>query len=199
MSFDANIVSPRAESRWTAEECDQYRAEQAKLDATEKQARQDRYVQARHEYACTAAGTNPKRGITSLTEAKAYIRARTLHMLPKALDTIDAALADEKGKLADRATLALDYIKRANERSSMDAGRLAQVPPADAVELVMTAFANGDCDEAFAKTMLTILGQKVESAKVQSAMEAARKKVEKSNARQPVQQSQPAPSKSKMN
>ncbi|MGX8007924.1 hypothetical protein ACVDG8_002410 [Mesorhizobium sp. ORM8.1] len=192
LKFNANLFAPLTVSPETPNE-------QAKNDAEERQTAQDRYVQARHEYACSEARVDPKSGILNLTQAKAYIRARTLHMLPKALDTLDAALLDDKGKSADKVMLALDYIKRANERSSMDAGKLAKVPPADAVELVMTAFANGDCDEAFAKTMLTILGQKVESAKVQGAMEAARKKAEKASGKGPIPREQPSSDKRKMN
>lgn len=136
------------------------------------------FKKKRHEYFLNAAGA--KHSGMDVATAKKYVRARAASCLQQAFETLEEVLVN--GKTADRLEVANEIIKRsvgpaAVPNSLSDAKGLTDLAPVEAIDTVLTAYANGECDEQFVKTLLGLLGAKVNGLRIEQA--GAKKSAEK--------------------
>ena len=54
--------------------------------------------------------------------------------------------------------------------SITDAEQLTELAPVDAIDVALEAFGRGECDEAFVKTLLGLLGAKVNGLKIEEEL-----------------------------
>lgn len=180
LKFDANSVEPiqvfTAEMRATwwrtvldnLSEAEVFAARVAQRES-EDRARAE-FKKQRHEYFLRAAGA--KHSGMDVATAKKYVRARAASCLQQAFETLEEVMVN--GKIADRLEVAGEIIKRAVgpaavPNSLSDAKGLTELAPVDAIDAVLTAYANGECDEQFVKTLLGLLGAKVNGLKIEQA------------------------------
>lgn len=124
----------------------------------------------RHRYFLNAVGA--KSDALDVATAKRYVRARAAASLGKAFEVFETLLLSDGAKLADRMQVAEELLKRAVGPAQVpnaisDTSKLTDLAPADAIDTVMTAYANGECDDAFVKTLLGLLGAKVNGLKLE--------------------------------
>ena len=180
LRFNANTVEPikvfTAEMReawWRTVLNNMSEAEvfAARAAAREREDRaRAEFKKQRHEYFLHSAGAQHS-GMDVAT-AKKYVRARAASCLQQAFETLEEVLVN--GKTADRLEVANEIIKRsvgpaAVPNSLSDAKGLTNLAPVDAIDAVLAAYANGECDEAFVKTLLGLLGAKVNGLKLEQA------------------------------
>lgn len=154
---------------WQARKLQREHEERAKLEHQKK----------RHEYFLANAGA--KHSGMSVSEAKKYVRARAASCLKQAFEVLEEAL-NGAGKIADKLDVANEMIKRAVgpaavPNSISDAKGLTELAPVDAIDTVLQSYANGECDEQFVKTLLGLLGAKVNGLKLEQV--TAKKSAEK--------------------
>lgn len=188
LKFNASAVTPIEEfseelrdAKWYSivtnlSDAEAMRARQLRIDYEDKL--REEYKQKRHEYFLNAAGA--KHSGMSVGEAKKYVRARAASCLRQAFEVLEETLTSPK--VADRLEVANEIIKRsvgpaAVPNSITDAKELTNLAPVDAIDTVLTAYANGECDESFVKTLLGLLGAKVNGLKLEQA--GAKKSAEK--------------------
>jgi hypothetical protein len=146
---------------------EEWQARKAQREYEERRAAE--YQKKRHEYFMNSAGA--KHSGMSVAEAKKYVRARAASCLKQAFEVMEEVL-NGNGKLADKLDVANELIKRAVGPAAVpnsigNAKELTELAPVDAVYTVLQAYANGECDENFVKTLLGLLGAKVNGLKIE--------------------------------
>lgn len=178
--FDAKHVRPieeftdeMREFKWQViihnlSDDENYRARKAQREA-EDQAKAD-HLKKRHEYFLQSVGA--KNSAMDVAAAKKYVRSRAAASLRQAFEVLEETL--HNGKVADRLDVANEMIKRAVgpaavPNSITDAKELTELAPTEAIDTVLQAYAKGECDETFVKTLLGLLGAKVNGLKLEQA------------------------------
>jgi hypothetical protein len=187
LKFDARTVEPilefTAEMRQFSEDAAMAFAYgisiEKWIDHRQKQAaarREAEYQNARHKKFTVLAGGEPDRYMT-LAQAKKYARTRSADQLRAAFEFLEDVMS---GKIAvnlkDRIDVAYELIKRAVGNHSVlnamaDPKQLAELAPVDAIDSVMKAYGNGEVDEQFVKTLLGLLGAKVNGLKIEQELD----------------------------
>ena len=77
--------------------------------------------------------------------------------------------------MAEKVDVALELVKRAVgphavPNSITNAEQLTELAPVDAIDVALRAYGNGECDEGFVKTLLGLLGAKVNGLKVEEEL-----------------------------
>ncbi|PAP91393.1 hypothetical protein [Mesorhizobium wenxiniae] len=169
----AELTDEQAEFKWqiiirNLSVDEEYRARKAQREA-EDQARAD-FLKKRHEYFLNDAGA--KNSAMSVASAKKYVRARAAASLRMAFEVFEETL--HTGKVADRLDVANEIIKRAVGPAAVPnsitaAKELTELAPTEAIDTVLQAYAKGECDEHFVKTLLGLLGAKVNGLRLEQA------------------------------
>jgi len=114
-----------------------------------------------------------KTGGMTIAQAKIYARSRATNKLRSAFefleDVVDGKIAVN---LKDRLDASYEIIKRAAGNHAVlnaipDPQKVAALAPVDAIDTVMQAYGNGLVDETFVKTMLGLLGAKVNGLRLE--------------------------------
>ncbi|RUX97433.1 MULTISPECIES: hypothetical protein [unclassified Mesorhizobium] len=150
-----------------------YLARKAKHEAEEK-ARTE-FQLKRHQHFLKEAGA--ANSAMTVGQAKKYARGRAASLLKQAFEVMEQVLLSPEAKLADRLDIASEMMKRAvgphsvpnTIGSAAEAKALTELAPTDAIDTVMKAYANGECDKDFVTTLLGLLGAKVNGLKLEQA------------------------------
>lgn len=186
LSFNAASVEPIEEfteemrGQWLSTCCNNladYEVQwlQQKEIADEKR-RRAKFLDDMHVHYCKLAGTEPKFTM-SPTQAKRYVRARASDCLRAAFETIEHVLAvGSNAPLKDKLDVAYEMLKRAAGPATVvnsmpNVKGLIELAPMDAVDAVMKSYAAGEVDENFVKTLLGLLGAKINSLKVEQELD----------------------------
>lgn len=134
----------------------------------------------RHQFFAKAAGATGDD--MDVATAKKYVRARSASLLKNVFETFEHVLLSPNSKPADKMLVAEEMMKRAVGPATVQNGianvkGLTEMAPVDAIDAVLTAFAKGECDETFVKTLLGLLGAKVNGLKIEQ--ELAKKSAQK--------------------
>ncbi|WP_146606100.1 hypothetical protein [Mesorhizobium kowhaii] len=140
------------------------------------------YNDKRHQYFLQAAGA--AHNAMSIGEAKRYVRARAASSLRQAFEVLEQAM-QQAGKVGEKVDIANEIVKRAVgphavPNSMTDAKQLTELAPVDAIDAALEAYGRGEIDEAFVKTLLGLLGAKVNGLVVEQ--ELAKKSAGKAGA-----------------
>ncbi|TJV43404.1 MAG: hypothetical protein E5Y02_10415 [Mesorhizobium sp.] len=170
---DKQIEFKRAVIAHNPSEEEAYYARKAHHEAEEK-ARVE-FQLRRHQHFLKEAGA--ANSAMTVGQAKKYARSRAASMLKQAFETFETVLMSPDAKLGDKLDVANEMIKRAVGPYSVpntvgtvaEAKALAEQAPVDAIDTVMTAYANGECDKDFVTTLLGLLGAKVNGLRIEQA------------------------------
>lgn len=101
--------------------------------------------------------------------AKTFARARSFALMQQAFDTLEEIMSDITAKPAERANAAAKILERALGPATVPNGTsidLSQLAPVEGIDLIMTEYNAGNCNEQFAKTMIDLLAAKVQGLKL---------------------------------
>ncbi|MEQ1955383.1 hypothetical protein [Mesorhizobium sp. CN2-181] len=179
LMFDASTVKPivelsdeqlehlRRTSATNLSEEEAWAAKRLRQEAEER--RRADHLKKRHEHFLGNVGA--RGDAMDVATAKKYVRARAASCLKQAFEVMEEVLTSN-GKLQDRLDVASEIIKRAVGPAAVpnslgDARELTNLAPVDAIDTVLQSYANGECDETFVKTLLGLLGAKVNGLKIE--------------------------------
>ena len=193
LSFNANTVEPKAvftkeereewyRSLFRNPSAEEYEILLARHEAYKEKQRKDEQLRVEklrddlHAHYCKLAGGRTE-AVMSITQAKRYVRARAADSLRAAFETLEHVIAKgSNAPLKDKLDVAYEILKRAAGPATAvsavpDVKALAELAPVDAIDAVMKGYAAGDCDENFVKTLLGLLGAKVNGLKIEQELD----------------------------